>query len=542
MKKDKNLNNSKKIYFLYITSGILAFLMFLVALLFIAFYSEATDNLALLIGLILSAVIFIGSLVTFILLHKKGTLYERNKVLNAISVVEKIYDDFDFEHFKQTLLDNDVEIKDDIYNIPFKRNADFFLKLKIIESNNFEKEAINGFFDSIKINPREGTKSLLIKTSNYSDELKETLKGYIEENLENLNFKSINTYLDIYIYDEVKKQLISLYATYKLNPILISPTILQKYIEEKEELKKEIKVRKIKPLYEIKSKKVSKTLLILGAVLVIASFVLRFIPFSDQRLGAALYIVSLFLFFIGTGLLFFRLYKSVTIIDIVTFFILSAYFFIIPFFYRQSAAIINLVFILVLLPLFIIRYIMYKQHNRVCPYLSFLIILGALFEVLDISFINENDLRLYLPGAILAVIVTIIIGCLLANKKTRKYFIKGTSSKKQQVGSIISILFSTLLITFISVYFVENFINFAFATEESVIYHRVEIIDKRASGGKTTTYYFDFVLNENEYSIGVPSDYYEAYEIGDDIIISYYEGGLDIPFFYFDIGKNSLLE
>ena len=541
MKKDKNLNTSKKIYSLYIASGILALLMFFAVLLFIAFYSEATDNLALLIGLILSAVIFIGSLVTFILLHKKGSLYERNKVLNAISVVEKIYDDFDFEHFKQTLLENDVEIKDDIYNIPFKRNVDFFLKLKIIESNNFEKETINVFFDSIKINPREGTKSLLIKTSNYSDELKETLKGYIEENLKNFNLNNNNTYLDIYIYDEVKKQLISLYAAHKLNPILISPTILQKYIEEKEEIKKEIKVRKIKPLYKIKSKKVSKTLLILGAILVIASFILRLIPFSDLRLGAALYIVSLVLFFIGTGLLFFRLYKSVTIIDIVTFFILSAYFFIIPFFYRQTAAIINLVFIFVLLPLFIIRYIMYKQLNRVCPFLLALIIMSALFEISDISFINENDLRLYLPAAILAVIVMIIIGCLLANKKTRKYFIKEASSKKQQVGQIILILFSSLLLTFVSVYFVENFINFAFATEESVIYYRVEIIDKRASGGRTTTYYFDFVLNENEYSIGVPSDYYKAYEIGDDIIISYYEGGLDIPFFYFDIGKNSLL-
>ena len=61
---------------------------------------------------------------------RKGSLYEKNKVLNAISVVEKIYDDFDFEHFKQTLLENDVEIKDDIYNIPFKRNADFYLKLR----------------------------------------------------------------------------------------------------------------------------------------------------------------------------------------------------------------------------------------------------------------------------------------------------------------------------------------------------------------------------------------------------------------------------
>ena len=541
MDKEKNLNTSKKIYFLYITSGILALLMFFAVLLFIAFYSEATDNLALLIGLILSAVIFIGSLVTFILLHKKGSLYERNKALNAISVVEKIYDDFDLEHFKQTLLDNDVEIKDDIYNIPFKRNVDFFLKLKIIESNNFEKEAINGFFDSIEINPREGTKSLLIKTSNYSDELKETLKGYIEENLKNFNFINNNTYLDIYIYDEVKKKLISLYAAHKLKSILISPTILQKYIEEKEELKKEIKARKIKPLYEIKSKKVCKTLLILGALLVIASFVLRFIPFSDQRLGAALYIVGLVLFFIGTGLLFFRLYKSVTIIDIVTFFILSAYFFIIPFFYRQTEAIITLVFTLALLPLFIVRYILYKQHNRVCPILLFLIIFGALFEILDISFINENDLRLYLPAAILALIVTIIIGCLLANKKTRKYFFKGGSSKKQQVGQIILILFSSLLLTFISVYFVENYINFAFATEESVIYHRVEIIDKRVSGGRATTYYFDFVLNENEYAVSVPSDYYKAYEIGDDIIISCYEGGLDIPFFYFDIGKNSLL-
>ena len=184
---------------------------------------------------------------------------------------------------------------------------------------------------------------------------------------------------------------------------------------------------------------------------------------------------------------------------------------------------------------------MYKQLNRVCPFLLALIIMSALFEISDISFINENDLRLYLPAAILAVIVMIIIGCLLANKKTRKYFIKEASSKKQQVGQIILILFSSLLLTFVSVYFVENFINFAFATEESVIYYRVEIIDKRASGGRTTTYYFDFVLNENEYSIGVPSDYYKAYEIGDDIIISYYEGGLDIPFFYFDIGKNSLL-
>lgn len=541
MKKDKNLNTSMKIYSLFITSGIMTFLMFLVALLFIAFYSEATDNLGLLIGLIISTVIFIGSLVTFILLYKRGSLYERNKALNAISVVEKIYDDFDFEHFKQTLLDNDVEIKDDIYNIPFKRNVDFFLKLKIIESNNFEKEAINVFFDSIKINPREGTKSLLIKTSNYSDELKETLRGYIEENLKNFNFINNNTYLDIYIYDEVKKQLISLYAAHKLNPILISPTILQKYIEEKEELKKEIKARKIKPLYEIKSKTVCKTLLILGTLLAIASFVLRLIPFSDQRLGAALYIVGLVLFFIGTGLLFFRLYKSVTIIDIVTFFILSAYFFIIPFFYRQTASIITLVFTLVLLPLFIVRYILYKQHNRVCPILLFLIIFGALFEILDISFINENDLRLYLPAAILAVIVTIIIGCLLANKKTRKYFFKGGSSKKQQVGQIVLILFSSLLLTFISVYFVENYINFAFAAEESVIYHRVEIIDKRVSGGRATTYYFDFVLNENEYTVSVPSDYYKAYEIGDDIIISYYEGGLDIPFFYFDIGKNSLL-
>ena len=541
MNEEKNLNTSKKIYSLYIASGILTLLMFFVALIFIIFYSEATDNLALLIGIILSAFIFIGSLVTFILLHKKGSLYERNKVLNAISVVEKIYDDFDFEHFKQTLLDNDVEMKDDIYNIPFKRNVDFFLKLKIIESNNFEKEAINGFFDSIKINPREGTKSLLIKTSNYSDELKETLKRYIEENLKNLNFKSINTYLDIYIYDEVKKQLISLYAAHKLNPILISPTILQKYIEEKEELKKEIKVRKIKPLYKIKSKKVSKTLLILGAVLVIASFILRLIPFSDLRLEAALYIVSLVLFFIGTGLLFFRLYKSVTIIDIVTFFILSAYFFIIPFFYRQTEAIINLVFILVLLPLFIIRYILYKRVNPVCPYLLFLIIVDALYGMLEVSFINENDFRIYLPGVILAVIVTTIIGCLLANKKTRKYFFKEHLSKKQQVGQIILILFSSLLLTFVSVYFVENFINFAFATEESVIYYRVEIIDKHGSGRKRATYYFDFVLNENEYKVSVPSDYYYAYEIGDDIIISYYEGGLDIPFYYFDIGKNSLL-
>lgn len=71
MDKEKNLNTSKKIYSLYIASGILTLLMFFAVLLFITFYSEATDNLGLLIGLILSAVIFIGSLVTFILLHKR---------------------------------------------------------------------------------------------------------------------------------------------------------------------------------------------------------------------------------------------------------------------------------------------------------------------------------------------------------------------------------------------------------------------------------------------------------------------------------------
>ena len=70
----------------------------------------------------------------------------------------------------------------------------------------------------------------------------------------------------------------------------------------------------------------------------------------------------------------------------------------------------------------------------------------------------------------------------------------------------------------------------------------VVITRKHSSGGRTTTYYFNFEYIGNKCDVSVPFQHYKHFEEGDSIIISLYPGALGIDYFYYHIELNNYYE
>ena len=402
----------------------------------------------------------------------------------------------------------------------------FFKREEITKEIIFE---INNFVKTVK---QIGNNIVYIEIENYKDEYQTVILDALKDMLdkqENIIF------FNIFVYDNSKKNLHSFTVTLNKIPVLHNVNSVVEAVASKK--KKYTK----KYLYKIKSKKLSIALKVIGAILIIGSFLINLIPVNSIFDHNLIVCVSIISFFIGSSVLFIVLYRNVNLVNIISFIVLSIHFVLIRFLVIQHDLILFMVTLLVILPLLFIAKFKYESLHPVVMYMSVYVVIISMFNIMDVSYINENDLRLYIPPLIIALIVTGIFTFLILYKKTSKYFLKPINTNKKGKKSVIiaTLISSCLIISFMCGFLLVNTINAGFTDLSKVENIEVRIIKKHSSGGRTTIYYFDFEYLDNKCNVSVPFQHYKYYEVNDIITISIYPGALGIDYFYYHVELNN---
>lgn len=133
--------------------------------------------------------------------------------------------------------------------------------------------------------------------------------------------------------------------------------------------------------------------------------------------------------------------------------------------------------------------------------------------------------------AILAFLVSIIVVIKLYFPKTgkEKPFLGGDRQ------NIIWIPLAGLMFGFFIPWLCINSFNYAFDVSEPVN-QTYTIVEKDIEGGSRSLTHYDLSLknDEREIEISVSRSAYEEYEIGDEIVISLYQGAFNVPYYVYE--------
>lgn len=533
--KNMNKNNkpikkiTKKFYILYCIVAALCFISFIAIIIFFGAGTEKGINY-LLIGFgIFFALIFIASVLFLIIYNKRVSQYERDKIKSKILIDYNVDENYDYETFKAGVENKADKLNDFCYSYyinNFYSKFHFFKKEEITKEIVFE---INNFVKTVK---QIGNNIVYIEIENYKDEYYTVISDALRDMLDKQGSIS---FFNIFVYDNSKKNLHSFTVTLNKIPVLQNVNSVVEAVASKKK-----KYRK-KYLYKIKSKKLSIALKVIGAILIIGSFIFNLIPVKSTFDHNLMVCISMISFFVGSSVFFIVLYRNVNLVNIISFIILSIYFVLSRFLIVQHEFILFMVTLLVILPILFIAKFKYESLHLVVIYMCVYAVIISMSNISDVSYINENDLRLYIPPLIMTLIVTGIFTFLILYKKTSKYFLKNikTNKKGMKSGIVVTLISCCLLISFMCSYALVNTINAGFTDISKVENIKVRITKKHSSGGRTTIYYFDFEYLDNKCNVSVPLQHYKYYEVNDIIIISIYPGALGIDYFYYHVELNN---
>ena len=536
-KKDKNVKTISKKYYWFCMSVFIFLPINLFALL--GLYAAAFESginylfLGLAIGL---SILEVAVIIFLVKNYKSITMYEGNKILNKMSIFHKIDINYDYLAFKEGLLKKGQKVTDYCYFYSKHRLKHKFYLFNESELNNEILTNIISLIKLVKYNGFNvyGYNVVYIEVDSFQDEYEDLISNTLKEQFKTSDY--FNSIFQIYIYDQKSKDLHSFNMKFKENVIFDLKDTVKEEVSSKKPRKKS--------LYVIKSKKLSLALKIIGAILIIGSFLINIIPINSTVDHNTIVYVSMISFFIGTLILFINSYKNVDILNIIMFLILSTFTILSRLMIVHHEFIAFMVCALILLPLFLVSYYKYKNIHKVVIGLIFYSLISELYNLVDISFINSNDLRLFIPPLIIGAVFTGVFTFLILYKKTSKYFFNGKNVTKKSVKNT-AIVFSILgcfMFSFCSSYVLITSINVGFTDLNMIENIEVVITRKHSSGGRTTTYYFNFEYEGNKCDVSVPFQHYKHYEEGDSIIISLYPGALGIDYFYYHIELNNFYE
>lgn len=138
---------------------------------------------------------------------------------------------------------------------------------------------------------------------------------------------------------------------------------------------------------------------------------------------------------------------------------------------------------------------------------------------------NSGSIHFWLPTLIVTLVGVGITVILILKDKIPIHNEKN-NTKGGKASIIIIAVFVLLGLTWSSA----EHLNFALDTSEPIVYEET-IVEKRKSGGKSTSYYFYVEIDGEEYKMNVSSNTYREYEEGDTFKILYYEGAFNDPFY-----------
>lgn len=218
----------------------------------------------------------------------------------------------------------------------------------------------------------------------------------------------------------------------------------------------------------------------------------------------------------------------VFIIYLVLFGVYLAY--LMPIFGYRTSFLIFIIFSVIglsisFLPRLILKREIFKSSH------SYIEIPAYILIIILISFINEisfvSSFPFILPSLIIAVIVLVIT--IIYHVK-----LKQTNKKNTKKSKIVYAVLVGFLIGFSFSYISLCEINVLFDHSSPVILNE-KIIKKYVRSGyrRPAVCYFVVEIDEKQYEIGIPSNLYQDYEVGDSVEIAYQEGLLGEPYYLY---------
>ncbi len=153
-------------------------------------------------------------------------------------------------------------------------------------------------------------------------------------------------------------------------------------------------------------------------------------------------------------------------------------------------------------------------------------LLSAFMVVLDLKTVSE--FTFLLPTLIPTAVLTII-----------SIFLTIKFSEKLSKQNRVFVPIATLFISFIGIWMSLNLFNFVF-DNSLPSFETYEIIEKEINSGarSPTTYDLTVKNSEREFEISVSETSYYSLSVGDQIIITFYEGALNEAYYVYEPNKN----
>lgn len=218
----------------------------------------------------------------------------------------------------------------------------------------------------------------------------------------------------------------------------------------------------------------------------------------------------------------------VFIIFLVLFGVYLAY--LMPLFSYRTRFLISIIFSAIglsisFLPRLILKREIFKSSHLYIEVPAYILIIILINFINEISFVSSFPF--ILPSLIIAVIALVI--SIVYHVK-----LKQTNKKNTKKSKIVYAVLTGFLIGFSVSYISLCEINVLFDSSSPVILNEKIIkkyIQSRYRG--PTVYYFVVEIDEKQYEIGIPSNLYEDYEVGDSVEIAYQEGLLGEPYYLY---------